>query len=86
MYFTACRAEENISNLSFLIFLYLFIFQLTFEDEEIAHLLDPVTGEINKDNFVAYSLERKLLDAQVRFLCHGKIYEMENFGELCRVN
>ena len=40
-------------------------FQLTFEDEEVAHLLDPETGEINKDNFVAYSLERKLLDAQV---------------------
>ena len=58
------------------------MFQLTFEDEEIAHLLDPVTGEINKDNFVAYSLERKLLDAQARFLFHGKIYGMENFGKL----
>ena len=39
-------------------------FQLTLEDEEIGHLLDPQTGEINKDNFVSYSLERKLLDAQ----------------------
>ena len=38
---------------------------MTFEDEDIAHILDPETGEINKDNFVAYSLERKLLDAQV---------------------
>lgn len=30
----------------------------------MTHLQDPDTGEINKDNFVAYSLERKLLDAQ----------------------
>ena len=40
------------------------MFQLTLEDDEISHLLDPQTGEINKDNFVSYSLERKLLDAQ----------------------
>ena len=40
------------------------LFQLTIEDDEILHLQDPVTGEINKDNFVSYSLERKLLDAQ----------------------
>ena len=40
------------------------MFQLTIEDDEIIHLLDPQTGEINKDNFVSYSLERKLLDAQ----------------------
>ena len=40
------------------------LFQLTLEDDEIGHLLDPQTGEINKDNFVSYSLERKLLDAQ----------------------
>ena len=40
------------------------LFQLSLEDDEIGHLLDPQTGEINKDNFVSYSLERKLLDAQ----------------------
>ena len=40
------------------------MFQLSLEDDEIGHLLDPQTGEINKDNFVSYSLERKLLDAQ----------------------
>ena len=40
------------------------MFQLTFEDDEILHLQDPQTGEISKDNFVSYSLERKLLDAQ----------------------
>ena len=37
---------------------------MNFEDEDISHLQDPETGEINKDNFVSYSLERKLLDAQ----------------------
>ena len=40
------------------------MFQLTFEDDEILHLQDPQTGEISKDNFVSYSLERKLLDTQ----------------------
>ena len=31
-----------------------FHYQLTFEDEDVSHLQDPDTGEINKDNFVAY--------------------------------